>query len=204
MKTLFIPAKSKTSIDKSLIGTLKNLPSEIAIFYSIQFRKQAQEIKSLLTDTKISSFSQILGCSKPKISPSTKSILLIGSGKFHAISLAKETQKPVFILEKNNLSKISQEEISQIEKKQKASFLKFLSAKKIGILISTKPGQENLKKALALKKQIKNKSSYLYIANEINPTEFENFLQIDSWINTACPRLDMNSSTIVNIDRIKH
>jgi 2-(3-amino-3-carboxypropyl)histidine synthase len=74
-----------------------------------------------------------------------------------------------------------------------ASYLKFLNAEKIGILVSTKPGQENLKKALSLK--LKNKKSYLFLSNNIDIREFENF-GINSWVNTACPRMDFDSGVI--------
>ncbi len=76
--------------------------------------------------------------------------------------------------------------------------MRFLNAEKVGILISTKPGQENLKKALSLRTKLKDKKSYLFINNNIDLKEFENF-GIDSWVNTACPRLDFDSS-VINID----
>ena len=79
--------------------------------------------------------------------------------------------------------------------------MKFLNADKHGILVSTKPGQENLKQALGIKKELKKKS-YLFLANNIDTNEFENF-GLDSWINTACRRMDMNDSRIINVDKIK-
>ena len=200
MKTLFIPAKSKYKINKEKIKSLK-LPKNIAITYSIQFKETAEEIKQIFSkEHNITKTIQILGCSKPKFSKSTQAILLIGSGRFHAISLAMETKKPIYLLENNKLIKISKEEIEELEKKQKASYVKFLNAKKVGILISTKPGQQRLKQALDLK--LKNKDLYYFISNEIDSKEFENF-EIDSWVNTACPRVDMNDSNIININKIK-
>ena len=69
---------------------------------------------------------------------------------------------------------------------------------KIGIIVSIKPGQEAMKRALALKNKLKNKDSYIFLCNDINTREFENFPAIQSWVNTACPRLDFDSS-IINI-----
>ena len=60
---------------------------------------------------------------------------------------------------------------------------------KIGILVSTKPGQYNLNQALKLKKQLK-KESYIFIFNKFEDFELENFPHIDFWINTACPRIE--------------
>ena len=78
--------------------------------------------------------------------------------------------------------------------------MKYLNAEKIGILISIKPGQYNLQKALKFKKTIK-KQSYLFLFNNLNPTELENFPQIQSWVNTACPRIEYKN--IINIDDLQ-
>jgi len=202
MKTLFIEAKSKSKVNSNKILEIsKRLPKNIAIVFSIQFKQIAKDIKKILSKNhKITSFIQVLGCSKPKFPKTTNAILLIGSGRFHGISLANDIKLPIYILEKNNLSKVTKQEVEKLQKRQKASYLKFLNADNIGILISTKPGQSKLKQALNLKKQLKKKS-YLFICNNINTQEFENF-PIDSYINTACPRLDMDT-TIINIRDIK-
>jgi 2-(3-amino-3-carboxypropyl)histidine synthase len=193
MKTLFVPVKINSEINEKKILELK-LPINIAIAYSVQYKEVAEKIKKILSKKhKITSLIQVLGCSSPKFSKETKAILLLSSGKFHAVSLAFETGIPVYVLESDNLKKISKEEIDLLNKKKMASYLKFLNAEKIGILVSTKPGQENLKKALSLK--LKNKKSYLFISNNIDIKEFENF-GINSWVNTACPRLDFDSSVI--------
>jgi len=204
MKTLFIPSQRKLKANKSKILEIsKQLPNNIAIAYSIQFKDLANKIKQILSKNhNINSITQVLGCSKPKFSKQTQAILLIGSGKFHAISLAQITKLPIYILERDNLYKISDKDIEQFKQKQKAAYLKFLNANKVGILISTKLGQQNLKQAINIKKKLKEKKSYLFITNNINTSEFENF-EIDSWINTACLRMDMNDSRIINADRIK-
>jgi 2-(3-amino-3-carboxypropyl)histidine synthase len=203
MKTLFIPAKLKLEINKSKILPIFNkLPKNISIAYSVQYENYAKEIKNFLKENhKITAFTQVLGCSKPKFSKDTKAILLISDGKFHAISLACETELPVYLLENNQLIKISEKDVENLKKKQKGAYIKFLNAKKIGILVSTKPGQQNLKRAFKIKNKIKNKESYLFISNNINTAEFENFPEIESWINTACPRLDMEDARIVNMDK---
>ncbi|MCK4647641.1 diphthamide synthesis protein [Candidatus Pacearchaeota archaeon] len=198
MKTLFIPAKIKTKVNKKKIKSLsKELPKNIAIAYSIQYHDIAFEIKELLSNN-ITKITQVLGCSKLSFPKTTQAIVLIGSGRFHALSLASKINLPIYILEKDKLTKLPESEIESLKKTKKVSYLKFLNADKIGILISTKPGQENLKKAIDLSKKIKDKKSYLFISNNINTSEFENF-GLESWVNTACPRLDFDSS-VINID----
>ena len=203
MKTLFIPAKSKTKLDKSVINKIsKKLPKNIAITYSIQYQIQAKGIKQILQQNhKITSFIQVLGCSRPKFPKNTRAILLISDGKFHATSLAYETTLPTYLLENNKLNKISHKDIENMKKKQKSAYVRFLNSKKVGVLVSTKSGQQRLKKALDFKKRLKDKESYLFICNNIDTSEFENF-GLDSWVNTACSRLDMDNNKIVNINRL--
>ncbi|MAG78918.1 hypothetical protein CMI40_00905 [Candidatus Pacearchaeota archaeon] len=204
MKTLFIDAKIKSKVDQSLIKKIsKKLPNNIAIAYSIQYKDNSIKIKEILSKKhKITKLTQVLGCFKQTFPKDTQAILLISSGKFHGISLAYETKLPVYILENNKLEKVSSKEVEILKKRQKASYVKFLNAEKIGIIVSSKPGQQKLKRALNFKKKLKNKNSYLFISNNINIEEFENF-KIDSWVNTACPRLDMNSSSIMDLNKIK-
>ncbi len=199
MKKLFIPAISKAKINEDKIAELsKSLPKNIAIVYSIQFKEIALKVKEILSNMhNITFFSQVLGCSKPKIK--ADAILLIGSGRFHAISLAYETKLPLFILQKNNLEKISESDIELMKKRHKAAYLRYLNSDKIGVLISAKPGQNKLSKALDFSKKT-DKTTYLFLGNNINSNEFQNF-GIDSWVNTACPRLDMDSA-IINIDSL--
>jgi len=202
MKNLFIPAKKISKVNKLRISEIsKELPINIAITYSIQYKEQAREIKSLLGKShKINSFIQVLGCSRPDFPKSTQAILLIGNSRFHATALALETDLPIYILENNFLTEITQKDTENFKRKQKASYVKFLHADKVGILISTKPGQQRLKQAIDIKKRLK-KQSYLFICNNINTQEFENF-GLESYVNTACPRMDMNSNSVINIDKI--
>lgn len=203
MKTLFIPSKLTSPINKAKILEIsKKLPKDLAIAYSIQYETQAREIKDLLSKKhKITSFTQVLGCSQPEFN--SDAILLVSDGRFHAISLAHETKLPVYLLEKFKLHKISGKEVRNLEKSKKGAYMKFLNSNKVGILISSKPGQQNLKRAINIKKNLKTKSSYLFICNNINTSEFENFPEIQSWVNTACRRLDMNDARIVNIGEVK-
>jgi 2-(3-amino-3-carboxypropyl)histidine synthase len=201
MKTLFIPAKINFDIDLKKIQSLK-LPKKLAIAYSIQYKDIAEKIKKILSEKHtITSFIQVLGCSNPKFPKNTDAVLLISSGKFHAVSLALNSEIPIYLFENNNLEKISEQEIENLKKKKKSAYLKFLNSEKIGILISTKPGQENLQRAMNISKKLKNKKNYFFLSNEINVNEFENF-DINSWINTACPRMDFDSS-VINISDLE-
>ncbi len=202
MKTIFIPAKIKSEVNAEKIQALK-LPENIAIAYSVQYKDIAEKVKTILSKNhKITGMIQVLGCSKPKFPKQAQAILLISSGQFHGVSLAAETGLPIYILEASKLRMISKEEIEAFKRRKHASYMRFLNSEKVGILVSTKPGQQNLKSALALKDKLNDKIPYLFLSNEIDTRQFENF-DIEAWINTACPRLDFDSSAI-NIADLKN
>src|SRR3989344_3241169 len=169
MKTLYIPAYSSSKANSSKILEIsENLPENIAIAYSIQYKKIADEIKQILSSKhKIAKTIQVLGCTIPVLPKETQAVLLIGSGEFHAVSLALETGLPIYILNNSNFKRISEKDISSLKIRQKSSYLKFLNADNIGILISTKHGQQNLKKAQIFKNSLKNKNAYLFIGDNI-------------------------------------
>ena len=200
MKTIFIPAKSKQKLDTNIIGKIsKQTPNKIAICYSIQFEQQAKDLQNRLNKLKnkqITAFKQVLGCSKPIFPKNTQALILIGQGKFHSVSLQYETKIPVYLVENNKLTKVSQQDVEKLEKKQKASYVNYLHQDKVGILITNKPGQQRLKQAIKLKNKLKKKT-YLFICNELKTSEFENF-GLKSWVNTACPRLDLDDYRIIN------
>ena len=204
MKTIFIPAKIKRKPNYSKIKDLinKKIPeNKIAICYSNQFIEIANELEKV-TEKQVLQKIQVLGCSSPKFSPDVEAILIIGQGKFHSVSLAYESKLPTYILEDETISKISQKEIEKLEKKEKGQYLKYLTSKKIGVIVTNKPGQQRIKKALEFKRKLKDKKGYLFIANDINISEFENF-GLDSWVNTACPRMDLTQGNIINLDKLE-
>lgn len=200
MKLLFIEARKKqeSSFDKiSNIDEIRKL-GNIHILYSIQYKALAEIIRKKLK-SKVKAFQQVLGCSK--IKPKAN-LLLIGSGKFHALQLALQTGKEVYIYD-GNLSKITNKDIEKEKKREKGKILKFLNEKNIAILVSLKPGQFQMKKALMLKEKLKSKgkNAFIFICDNININELENFPCF--FINTACPGISIDSDKLINYESLK-
>lgn len=209
MKTLFIEAQKKSFKDEDIDSLNFNpLPNKIILAYSIQYKPLALKIKKKLEQSgrKILGFKQVLGCTELN---SNSPVLLVGSGKFHVLNLLLQGNT-VFYLEGNRIRKIGNQdkEILKIKAKRKAALLKFLSADKLGILVSCKPGQEQLSSALKLKKKLekKNKEVFIFITDTVNLNELENF-NIPFWVNTACPGLEYDflssNLNIINIRDLK-
>lgn len=201
MKLLFIEAKSNKDVREVLKKVKIN--GKVGILTTAQHMHKLKEAKRLIKNSVIG--GQILGCNvknAEKIKDKVDAFLFIGSGDFHPLELALKTGKEVYVANpyNNQVSKISSEEIEKKRKENKGKYIKFLNAKKVGILVSTKPGQHNLKKAIELRKKIK-KESNIFIFNTLREEELENFKGIDIFINTACPRIEFKN--VINIDDLK-
>ena len=205
MKTLFVRAIKKLEFDNAKLKELVEiLPKEIHITYSVQYYNLAKHVKDEVEKAgiKVHKFLQIIGCRALKAEELP--ILHIGSGKFHA------TNPNLFIISKNitlfdgySINKVGTKYIEEAEKKRKAKLSRFYSANSVGLLVSNKPGQHDIKKAInfANSNNSPDRKLYLFLCNNINPKEFENF-SIDFWVNTACPRIEEDSSEIISLDRI--
>jgi len=204
MKILYIESRRKLNREEVSIDVSK-LPKELFLAYSIQYQLLAEKIKEKLEKEKIKikGFQQVLGCSKLNLAKNLP-VLLIGSGRFHALNLALQGYE-VYIYNNSMVSKITAEDTEKLKESKKIALNKFLNSENLGIIVSTKPGQSNLKLAEELKKKIKvkfpAKHVNFFISNNININEFENF-GIDSWINTSCPGLINDSYKIINADDI--
>lgn len=197
MKVVFLEAKSGLDI----IPVLKKVKVEgkAGLITTIQHFDKLKDAQKIIPNSIVG--GKVLGCdvsAAEKIKDKVDFFIYIGTGEFHPLGVALKTGKEVIIANPltNTVSKISKDDVEVYKKKVKGKFLKFLNAKKIGILVSTKPGQYNLEKALALQKSLE-KPSYILLANNFKENELENYSNIDVFINTACPRI--NFGNVINL-----
>lgn len=219
MKTFFIEAKYNGTIKLSaeLIGLL---PKKIALFTTVQFIHQLAELKKqleangkkvLLLKTEHSKYAgQLLGCSIKKFKEAYAgfdAFLYIGDGMFHPKALMLKNDKPVFAY--NPFSKehslLGKKDIESLRQKQQGAMLKFINSKEIGVLVSTKPGQQQLRKAYALEKKFPDKNFYYLAFDTMDFSELENFNFVECFVNTACPRIafddaDKIRKAVINIE----
>ena len=202
MKTLFIEARKKFS-EKIEIKGIKKIKGKIHLLYSIQYKNLAMKIKKKLEKrNNISGFEQVLGCSKVK---PRGALVLIGSGTFHALNLSLSANKEVYVYDHGRLNKIGKKEIEDYNNKIKGKISRFLVSGNIGIIFSIKAGQSRLKEAdkikTILKNKYKDKNFYTLLSDNIDMSELENF-NIDFFINTACPGLELDSRKIINYEKL--
>ncbi len=216
MKTFFIEAKYKGQFELP-DEVIELLPKRIALFTTVQFLDSVAGIKRqlekkgrkvLLLKTEHTKYpGQLLGCNIKKFSEDFDAFVYIGDGMFHPKALVLKNHKPAFAY--NPFSKkhfkLEPKDVEDMNKKVKGALLKFMSSKEIGVLISTKPGQQQLKKAYALEKKYADKNFYFLLFDTIDFAELENFPFIECFVNTACPRIAYDEAekirkAVVNVD----
>ena len=225
---VFIDSKyeGEIQLSKKAVDYLKSLKiSSIALFASVQFTKIGKilnQLKSLGIEPRItkakrtSSPLQILGCDcyndsfKDNIIKDSDAILYIGDGLFHPKALLlsqikSKTIKPIVIWDPmlQKLSVLDKKDIQQQINKTKANIKRYINARKIGILVTIKPGQQYLNSALRLKeliesgKQGENKKAFIFIDDTLDLRALENYPFIEAWVNTACPRIGTDDITTI-------
>ena len=208
MKTLFIEAKADIDISQLSNKVKDNI--KYGLITTIQHLHQLKEINQKLSKSVIG--GQVLGCNVSnavKIKDKVDAFLFIGSGTFHPLEIALRTGKGVYQFNPyiNKISIISNSEIDNRKRRIKGTYLKYLNSKVIGLIVSTKKGQNNLKSALEFK-QKSDKEIYIFVADNIDLQSLENFPQVECWINTACSRIaledyDKFNKPIINLSDLK-
>ena len=200
----------------------KNIKS-VALFASVQFTnindfiKQIKKLGIKVNTTKAKRTNekiQVLGCDcyedsfQEDIIKNSDAILYIGDGLFHPKALLlsqikNQNFKPIIIFDPiaNKIKEINKKDIEKQIQKKKRNLKMFINSKTIGILVTIKPGQQYFNSAKNLKEKLhqENKKAYIFIDNNINITQLENYPFIQCWVNTACPRI--GTDDIVNIEK---
>jgi diphthamide biosynthesis enzyme Dph1/Dph2-like protein len=224
MKTIFIEAKYNEDLILP-INTIKYLKKfkSIAIYSAVQFQSSIKNIIKQLNKEGIKAVTsipkratkegQILGCDcyaeSLNLKTETDAYFYIGDGSFHpnALILAQKDSKSykeviVFDPAAKAHKVLSLEECSAILKKYKGTMMKFLNAENIGVMISTKTGQMQLKLAQLVEKKYSSKKVYKFIGDNFDLRSLENFPFVNVWLNTACPRIGLDDGVMYHVSVI--
>ncbi len=204
MKLMHVHAKSTIDI-KMPDAVLKKLPKgRWGVVTTIQHQHKIGDVLKQLEHAMLA--GQVLGCNASaaeKIKDNVDQWLFVGSGEFHPIQVAVKTGQKIYLW--NPVAKefgiLDQKRIDEFQKLRQGQLNKFLHAKRVGIIVTTKIGQKNLMRGLELQKK-GDKEYYIFACDELDMSEFENFNFIDYWVNTACPRIPDSAKDMVNIDEL--
>lgn len=199
---------------------IEKLPKEIILFTTVQYINTLNSIKKQLEENKISVSliqtrhtcykGQILGCSTQTIELNND-FVYIGDGLFHpkALLIRNKNRKVYSFNPKTGDQIIYDNKTTEsILKKLKGLYSKFLMAKKIGVLITLKPGQSKPAIANFLETKYPEKQFYFFADHTYNFSSLADFKGIEMFLNTMCERIglddmDVQEIAIFNIEDLK-
>ncbi|MCX6688915.1 MAG: diphthamide biosynthesis enzyme Dph2 [Methanoregula sp.] len=169
----------------------------VCLVTTIQHVHRIPEMEAVLTSNGITVYvargssrtpyrGQVLGCSfnAAKV-PGSGMVLFVGTGLFHAIGIAIATRLQVIALDP--LTGTAQEVSGNtLLRRRFAVMEKAREAQNVGIIVSTKSGQQRM--ALAQHLCSLSPHATIITMREVSPDELLN-LGFDCYVNTACPRL---------------
>lgn len=135
--------------------------------------------------------------------------MFVGTGSFHPKAIALAYTGKIFVF--NPVDKkfflFDRKEAEKLKKKIRAALLKFHHASKIGVIISTKAGQNQYIRAQKLKKKYPDKEFYFIAFDTVDFSQLENFPFVEVFVNTPCNRLideyEKIPKPMINIDDIE-
>jgi 2-(3-amino-3-carboxypropyl)histidine synthase len=173
-----------------ILGTTQHLHTLPRV--ADQVRAGGFEPVLLSGDARTSGPGQVLGCNYTAAEKAADSYLYIGSGVFHPLGLALNTDKPIVCADPyNNEVKTMDAERRRFLQQRYGAIASIRDARTFGVLASSKQGQLRWNMAVQLKKRIerRGRKAYLVLIKQFAPEYVVNFRHVDAFVSTACPRV---------------
>ncbi|MEM7813945.1 MAG: diphthamide biosynthesis enzyme Dph2 [Candidatus Aenigmatarchaeota archaeon] len=189
--------------EKKLTGEISKIKEKrIGIVSSVQYLHALPKIAEIFRvagkSTEIGGY--VLGCwakSAEALLGKVDALLFVGSGMFHPRGFRCD----YFLdMERSEIRDV-RSDIAKWEKIRWARIARAKDGRTFAILVSTKPGQMNMARALEIKAALerKDKKAFIVVMDKITDAALAG-ISADAFINTACPRLmdDRWSKPFVN------
>jgi 2-(3-amino-3-carboxypropyl)histidine synthase len=210
--TVYLEAPIKIELKNVLTKALSFLEehNKIGLITTLQHIHQLDETKKLFKDAgktvfignsgKLKYSGQVLGCDFSNaliISKEVDAYVFVGGGRFHALGVALATGKPTIIADPyEQLAFTIHDKTRRIIMQRWANISEAKNAKHFGVLISLKPGQMKFQNAKKIKEKLEKNGFFvtLFALKEISPRTLIQFPTIETFVNTACPRLALDDA----------
>lgn len=141
---------------------------------------------------------QVLGCNFSSIKNlDVDAFLYVGSGNFHALGITLFTDKPVIVADPYlDEARLIDDFTDRILRIRFARIAKAMDAKKFGIIVSTKKGQNRMELAKILKKTLadEDREGFILLLDDVSPEKLIPYLDLEAFVMTACPRIAIDDS----------
>jgi len=207
--TLYVEARMEVDPLDALEKALPELRGSVwGLVSTVQHVHFLSEVQEFLEEEEIESKigepgaraeypGQILGCdwgSSDSVADEVDGFIYIGTGEFHPMGVALSTGSPVIAVNPvaNNFERFDLD-MDDFFQKRWALISSVQDAESIGVLVSTKEGQNRKGLAEELKVELEDEGydAYILVFDDIIPSSLEDF-QLDAFVNTACPRISFS------------
>mgnify|MGYP005838932437 CR=1 FL=1 len=206
MKTHFVEVRYDGEIELPE-RIIEKLPKRIMLFMTAQMIDQQEDVirqlekagKEVLLEKPRHTIykGQLLGCDTEHLEGKFDAFLYIGDGMFHPEALIVKNEQPVHVYNpvEDKYTLLTYKDAEQIRKRMQAAKTKFLMSKNIGVLVTTKPGQNKLAYFMKVKDRYPDKNFYFLVNNNIEFDRLNDFPFIECFVNTACERIAYDDYT---------
>jgi 2-(3-amino-3-carboxypropyl)histidine synthase len=211
ISTIYVEARATITVAEAIEKSVPLLSkySKIGLATTVQHVQTLDEAREILVRAgktvvigdagRVNYPGQVIGCdysNVKSVANGVEAFLFIGGGRFHALGVALSTSKPTIIAEPyENRAYSIDEEAQKILKQRWACIEEAEHAKTFGVLIGLKLGQKRLDDALKIKEiaEKNGKTAFLFAIREISPEALLEFPSVDAYVNTACPRISLDT-----------
>jgi 2-(3-amino-3-carboxypropyl)histidine synthase len=211
ISTIYVEARATITVAEAIEKSVPLLSkySKIGLATTVQHVQTLDEAREILVRAgktvvigdagRVNYPGQVIGCdysNVKSVANGVEAFLFIGGGRFHALGVALSTSKPTIIADPyENRAYSIDEEAQKILKQRWACIEEAEHAKTFGVLIGLKLGQKRLGDALKIKEiaEKNGKTAFLFAIREISPEALLEFPSVDAYVNTACPRISLDT-----------
>ncbi|MDW5562832.1 MAG: diphthamide biosynthesis enzyme Dph2 [Methanomassiliicoccus sp.] len=204
-RVLFVEIFVNIDITGLLEQALPKLKGRIGLLTTVQhvgmlsgvrewLEAHGKEVRIGRGDARIKFEGQVLGCNITSVSSIMDGVdqfMYLGSGNFHPLSVAIESDRPVLIIDPlmNEVREIGDLK-DRIMRQRFAAITRATEANRFLILVSTKVGQIRMERAQELKRKAEahGKAAEIVLLEEFHPDRLLPY-HADAYVSTACPRI---------------
>ncbi len=195
-RIVFMEYYHDVDVDMAVINALPLLGQKVGVVTTVQHIHKLNDIIRVLIsankepvvsegDSRIAYPGQVLGCNFSAVPDNVDSILYVGSGNFHPMGMRLAHKVPVVVADPFT-GEARLVDVDKVMKQRYAVMAKAMDAKKWGIIVGMKSGQQRLDLAKRLKEIAGD--AVLISIKEITPDRLLAF-KVDAFVSTACPRI---------------
>ncbi len=202
---LFVEVFMDLDLTALLERALPLLKGRVGLLTTVQHVHQLPRVREWLEahgieahigrgDARIRFEGQVLGCNISAVDPLKEMVdqfLYIGSGDFHPLMAAIESDRPVLVLDPlmNEVRDLG-ELRDRILRQRHAAITRAADAERFIIIVSTKVGQMRMDLALRLRALAEehHRTADIVLLEEVHPDRLLPY-RADAYVSTACPRL---------------